>query len=124
MAKVIATLLSGGPGRENGYIPVIIADNGTDSEIADLGGCAILGLLIPTLDTANLTFKVSNLSDGNWYTVKDKGGANTLTIAAGTGAFAVESGDLDDLKGYRFVKIIADASQTNGPRTLIWIVKG
>ena len=122
MAKEIVTLLPG-PGRENGYISVIIADEGTESEIADLAGFAVLGLLIPTIDAASLTFQVSNLSTGTFYTVKAKDLA-VLTIASGTGALAIDSTVLDGLKGYRFVKIKASAAQNGGPRTLIWIVKG
>lgn len=128
MAKTIVTTLDG-RGRENGYVSVIIAktaegEAGLVSGIADLGGFAVLGLLIPTLDSANLTFQVSNLSTGTFYTVKDKGGATALTITAGTGDWAVESGDLDDLKGYRFVKIVASAAQVTAARTLIWVCKG
>jgi len=123
MAKVIATLLPG-PGRENGYISVTIAKDGTVSEIADLGGFATLGLLVPTLNAANLTFQVSNLSTGTFYDLYDKAGATKTILTMGTGAKAIESVDLEDLKGYRFVKIVASAAQTTAARTLIWIVKG
>ena len=80
MAKVIITSLPSGPGRENGYLPVVIAKGGTVSTIADLGGMTTLGLLVPTLDAANLTFQVSNLSDGTFYDLYDKAGANKLTL--------------------------------------------
>jgi len=123
MAKEIVTLLPG-PGRENGYIPVIIADKGTDSEIADLAGFAVVGLLIPTLDTTDLTFKVSNLSTEDWYVVKDKAGINEFKITATIGGFAIQSKDMDELKGYRFIQIIASANQNGGARTFTWIVKG
>lgn len=113
-----------GSGRENGYVTCVIAKDETDSAVVDIQGFTVMGLLIPTLDSANLTFKVSNLSDGTFYTVKDKGGASSLTIAAGTGAFAVESTDLDDLRGYRYIQIIASAGQTTAARTFTWVLKG
>lgn len=119
----MVTKLSGS-GRENGYVTCVIAKDGTDSAVVDIQGFAVVGLLIPTIDTANLTFKVSNLSDGDFYTVKDKGGASSLTIATGTGAFAVESTDLDDLRGYRYIQIIASAGQTTADVTFVFVLKG
>lgn len=127
MAKEIVTLLPG-EGRQNGYIPVVIADTETESAIADLAGFAVLGLLIPTIDDCNITFLVNNLSTGTFRTLKrnvlaDDTMTNVL-LKVGTGNMAVSSVSLEHLKGWRFVKIKTSAAQNGGPHTLIWIVKG
>ena len=80
-------------------------------------------LLIPTIDSANLTFTVSNLVAGTYYTVKDMDGA-TFTITAGTGLFAVGSDDLSPLFGYRFIKVVSSATQSTGAVTFTFTVKG
>ena len=122
MAKTSVTRLSG-KGRENGHLSVVIAKDGTVSGIADIEGFAVVGLLIPTIDTSTITFQVSNLSTGDFYTIKAKD-LTALTIASGTGALAVDSTVLDALRGYRFIKIIAGAAQTTAARTFIFILKG
>lgn len=126
-AKEVVTLLAG-PGRENGHIPVVIDDDGYYSEIADLAGFAVLGLLIPTLDTTDINFYVSNLSGGDFRILRrnkeSDDSMEDIKLEVGTGAMAISSVSLECLKGWRFVKIKTSAQQTNGPRTLIWIVKG
>uniref|UniRef100_A0A6M3JQW3 Uncharacterized protein n=1 Tax=viral metagenome TaxID=1070528 RepID=A0A6M3JQW3_9ZZZZ len=112
-----------GQGRQNGYNTCVIADEGTTSAAVDTEGYGITGLLIPTIDTANLTFTVSNLSDGTFYTVKDMDGS-TFTITAGTGAFAVGSDDLSPLFGYRFIKVVSSATQSTAAVTFTFTLKG
>lgn len=112
-----------GNGRQNGYIDVVILNTGTVSTIADLEGFAVLGLLIPTITSATLTFQVAKERTGTYYTVKSIDASTAFTIAASTGACAVESNDLEALKGYRFIKIVAGASQ-GAERTLTFVVKG
>ena len=111
-----------GKGRYNGYTTCVIAQDATTSAAADLEGCAIMGLLIPAIDSANLTFTASNLYAGTYYTVKDKD-ASTFTIAAATGSLAISSDDLTPLAGYRYVKIVASASQTSAAVTFIFTLK-
>ena len=100
----------------------VIAINGTTSSAVDLEDCEIVGLIIPTLISANLTFTVSSALAGTYVPLKTKGAA-ALSITATTGGFAVESDDLVGLKGYRFVKIVADAEQTVTARTFTWLLK-
>jgi len=111
-----------GQGRQHGYTTCITAKNGSTSAVADIEGYAITGLLIPTIDTGNITFTVSNLVGGTYYTLKDMDGA-TFTITAGTGAFAVGSDDLSPLFGYRFIKVVS-AAQTTAAVTFTFTVKG
>ncbi len=112
-----------GQGRQHGYTTCVIADEGTTSAAADIEGYGITGLLIPTIDSANLTFQVSNLVGGTYYTVKDMDGA-TFTITSGTGAFAVGADDLSPLFGYRFIKVVSSAAQTTAAVTFIFTLKG
>ena len=99
-----------------------IAIDGQTSGVVDLEDAEIVGLIIPTLISANLTFTVSSALAGDYVALKSKGAA-ALTIAATTGDFAVSSNDLAGLKGYRFVKIYADAQQTVTPRVFTWLLK-
>jgi len=112
-----------GAGRQHGYVTAEIADEGTTSAAADLEGYGITGLLIPTIDSANLTFTVSNLLAGTYYTVKDMDGS-TFTITAGTGNLAVGADDLSPLLGYRFIKIVSSATQSTAAVTFTFTVKG
>ena len=99
-----------------------IAINGLTSGAVDLEDCEILGLIIPTLISANLTFTVCDTLAGTYVALKSKGAA-ALSITATTGDFAVSSDDLTGLRGYRFVKIVADAAQTTTARIFIWQLK-
>jgi len=99
-----------------------IAIDGLTSSAVDLEDCEILGLIIPTLISANLTFTVSSALAGTYVALESKDAA-ALTIAAATGGFAVVSSDLLGLKGYRFVKIVADAQQTTTARVFTWLLK-
>ena len=111
-----------GHAREHGYNPVITASGETDGAVADLYGFTNYGLLIPTITSAALTFEASNLYAGTYYTVTDQAGTTPLTISSGTGAIAVESSDLTQLAGYRYIKIISSAAQGDN-RTFIWTLK-
>ena len=99
-----------------------IAIDGQTSSAVDLEDCEILGLILPALISCNLTFTVCATLAGTYVALKSKGAA-ALTITATTGGFAVESDDLVGLKGYRFVKIYADAQQTTTARTFTWLLK-
>jgi len=109
-----------------------IAKDGTISTVVDLEDLSILGLLVPALDSANLTFTASDTSDGTFVTVKTvyldstDSFAATLadfTIPAATGGIAIDSSVLDALKGYRYIKVVASAGQTTAARTFTWILK-
>lgn len=111
-----------GKGRSHGYNTCATVSGATESSVVDLHGFVNYGLMIPTIDTGDLTFKASNIEAGTYYTVTDKGGSTAFTVAAGTGGMAIESDDLKALAGYRYIKVVS-ASQT-AERTFIWTVKG
>ena len=112
-----------GQGRQNGYIDSVILNTETDSAIADLEGFVVVGLLIPTITSQALTFKVAKTRTGTYYTVKSQDASTAFTITASVGACAIECNDLEALKGYRFIKIISAGAQ-GADRTFTWIVKG
>ena len=99
-----------------------ISISGQTSGAVDLEDCEILGLILPTLDSTNLTFTVSSTLTGDYVALKSKG-ASALSITATTGAFAVTSDDLIGLKGYRFVKIVASAAQNSAAVTFTFLLK-
>ncbi len=100
----------------------VIALNGTVSDAIDLEGMKEIGLIIPTIDTGNVSFTVSTAIDGTFVALKSKG-ALLVEIDAATGAFAVGSDDLKPLIGYRFVRVVA-ATQTSGAVTFTFTGKG
>jgi len=100
-----------------------IAKDGTTSGAVDLEDSDVLGLILPALDNAALTFTVSATLAGTYVTLKSQDASTAFTITASTGSCAIESNDLDALKGYRFVKIVAGAAQTTAARTFTWILK-
>ena len=112
-----------GNGRQNGYIDTVIASGAKESGVADLEGFAVLGLIIPTITSAAITFKVSKIRGGTYVTVKSQDASTAFTITASTGGCAIESNDLDALKGYRYIKVVSANAQA-AERTFTWIVKG
>lgn len=103
-------------------VEIDISDSVTVSDIVDLGNRAIMGLLIPTLDSGDLTFQVAESATGTFRTLKNKSGT-VHTITAGTGDLAIDSDDLKALAGYRFVKIVSATTQTSD-RTFHFLLKG
>ena len=93
----------------------------TISAAVDLGGCELIGLILPTIITGDVTFTVCDTLAGTYVALKAKGGT-ALTITAGTGNFAVASDDLAPLAAYRFVKIVTAGTQTSNV-TFKFIVK-
>ena len=113
-----------GKGRSHGYTTCTIDLSGTESSVADLEGYCNFGLLVPALCSGTLTFKVSNLYDGTYYTVKDKDSATAFALTDAATARAVESDDLKALAGYRYIKVVSDTAQGDGARTITWVTKG
>lgn len=103
-------------------VTATIASGQTVSGAVSLKGVAV-GLLIPTLDSANLTFQASDALAGTYRTVKDASGA-ALTITAGTGDLAVGAVVLEPLTAFAFIKVVASAAQSGGARALVFTVRG
>jgi hypothetical protein len=93
-----------------------IAAAGTTSSEVNLGADGVVGLDVPTIDSANLTFTVATEPGGTFRQLKDAAG-NAYTVTAGTGSayFA-----LDPLifAGVKNLKIVASAAQAGGARTI------
>lgn len=110
-----------GKGRSHGYTTCTTVSGATESSVADLEGYANYGLLIPDVVDGSITFKVSNIEDGTFYTAQAKDGTD-FTLTSGIDPCAIESDDLKALAGYRYVKIVSTAQTSL--ITFIWTVKG
>ncbi len=110
-----------GNGREHGYTTCTIISGATESTAADIEGFCNVGLLIPTIESAALTFQVSNLVDGTYYTLVD-GNRDTITLASGTGAVAIQSSFVGRNEAWRYAKVIASTVQTSD-RIITFVVK-
>ena len=94
----------------------VMADDGTLSAAAELGGADILGLYIPTIVSAVLKFKACDTVGGTYSYVMDNDN-HELSIAATTGNFWLSGTYLEPLRGLPFLKIESSVSQTGGPET-------
>lgn len=97
------------------------SEDATHSEMVDLEGEAIAGLIIPTIDTGNITFEVTHDKDVAPVALKTLDG-NDVAITAGGGGFAVSASELDHLAGFRFVRIVTAGTQT-ADRKFQWVLK-
>lgn len=98
----------------------IATDNDLSSE-ADFGGSAVVGLIVPTLDTSTLTFRVAAASGGAAFPLVNELGG-TISIAAGVGSAAISGTPLLPLSPYRFVSIATSGTQSAN-RTFTWVLK-
>lgn len=100
---------------------ITIATDDNDTAPADLRGYGLIGLIVPVIDAANLTFYVSEIEGGTYRQLYTAGGA-AVTVTGGTGDFAVSASALAGLGAYRWVKIHTSAVQTAN-RTFKWVLK-
>jgi len=113
-----------GHARQHGYNTCTVVSGATKSSVIDLYGFTNYGLMIPTISEGTVTFEASNLEDGTFYVVTDKGASTALTIASSTGGFAVESDDLAPLAGYRYVKVVTGVTQSGiADVDFVWTLK-
>jgi len=91
------------------------------SAAVDIGSFMVVGLLIPTIDSGNVTFLVCDTLAGTYQDLK-KSDASAVSITAGTGNFAVSADDLTPLAAFRFIKVKTAVAQTED-RTFKFIVK-
>lgn len=108
-------------GRQIGSDTAAIAQSATTSAAVDLAGFSVVGLFIPALTSANLTFTVAPSATGTFQTVKTVAG-DAFTVTATTGDFAVSSDELGDLAAYSHIKIVSSVTQA-AARTFTWYVK-
>jgi hypothetical protein len=98
----------------------VIAKDGQLSTEVDLGGIykRVL-LLIPAIDTAQISVRVAKESGGTFYpvhtfTYADGDGTVLQATASGTGEISVPF----DVGGAEFLKVYASAAQTTAERTV------
>ena len=113
-------------GYYQNFISGTITANGTLSQEYDLGEHAhAIGLYASGLSTGTLEFLVAlqPLALGGTYTNLRKLDATKVVTGSVSGTVAFGGDALAPIAPYRYVQIIASASQTNGP-TLTFVVKG
>jgi len=87
----------------------------------DLRGYGMIGLIVPTITPANLTFTVSETQAGAYVTVYNEDGqAWTLTTAAGNRAISAD--DMAPLCAYRWVRVVTSVAQ-GAQRVFRFVVK-
>jgi len=87
-------------------VDVIIADETSLSAAGALGDLSVIGLVVPTFDSAALTFQVSTVGT-TYYNLYDEAG-NEVVIPAST-FNRVVAAPLE-LRGWRFVKVRSGTS--------------
>lgn len=100
---------------------VTIVEGSAESSTLDSEFFAIYGLLVPVLDSCNMTLKVSETPGGAYKTVKAQDGTNEQ-VALGTGDCAVSSEALTVAAGYRYIRVALSVVQS-AERVFTWILK-
>lgn len=93
--------------RRSFFADVVIASGASLSDAIDVTGHVIVGLSLPTIDNAALTFQVAEKSDGTFRNLYDDAG-NEVVIPASTGARSVAVPA--ELVGWSFVKVRSGTS--------------
>jgi len=99
-----------------------IAKLGTLSSAVALGDADIIGLDIPEIDNATLTFSSSLTLAGTYRTVKGLT-LVPLATAAGTGEVYLGADVLSPLRGCRFIKITSSNPQNTAAVALTFKIK-
>ena len=102
---------------------IVASVSATESDVVDLGNRGILGLILPTIVSGNITFNVAANPSDTPVEVKGADGS-AISITAGEGAFAVSSDDLAELAAYRWIQIVTAGTQTSESLEFIWVLKG
>lgn len=90
----------------------VVAPAGTTSSEVNLGADTPVGLDVPTIDSAAITFTVAKDVAGTFRPLKDRDG-NTYTIPASTGNAYIAL-DPSTFAGVRNLKIVLGAGWTAG----------
>lgn len=97
------------------YETVTIAASGTVSGAIDLHGCTPVGVFVPsTFDGTTIKFQASTTLDGTYVAVEDGAGTPaeiTLNTSAASKYIAISSAIQEQLRGIRFLKLVAGTSQ-------------
>lgn len=102
-----------------------IASGAASSTVLSLENAPLVGMVIPTLTSCNLTVYVSMETAASGYAPLKDGAAVPNPLMAWTsttGGFAVGSRDLADLTGYRYMQLVSSVNQ-GGLRTFAILLK-
>lgn len=96
-----------------------IADEGTKSNGVLIGNPTDIGLIIGTLNpAATLAVQVANVDDDAAYVgLCDKEGTAILVVASSSGGKAIDTNQMGAVLGYRYLRVVAGAAQTEGGTT-------
>jgi len=97
------------------------SEDTTHSAIVDFRDAAVVGLILPALDSGNITFEVAHEDDPTKMVPLKKIDGTAVTVTAGTGGFAVSASELDHLAGYQFARIVCAAQSVD--REFIFLIK-
>ena len=76
-----------------------------------------LGVFIPTIDSATITFHGCATEDGTYAAVKDST-ATLIAVSASTGNFWLDGDFIARFKYIPWMKVVLGAAQTGGARTI------
>ncbi len=100
---------------------LILPDNGQTSVVIPLNGLTLVGVMLPAgIVSTALTFTMSDAADGTFVPVYGVSGAISYTISASK-YFAL---DPKDFQGIAFIKLVFGSSETGGPLTIKYFMKG
>jgi len=105
-----------------------VAVNDHVTPAVDLGDAAMIGLIVPPLQTCNgdmtLTFRVShNGQEGTFRPLYNEDGTEYDVNIGAAGSRAISTDDLAPLAAYRYVKIHLDCAQI-ADATFYFVLKG
>lgn len=108
-------------GYFNPSVPAVISAAGTKSAAIQLGGMALVGLILPaTFTGTTLTFEVCSTLAGTYTPLYDSANALvSMTVAQGR-AYAVAPANF---QGIQFLKIVSGSTEGSA-RTIICSTKG
>lgn len=112
----------GGAGRQHGYVAGTIDKNAVSTGAVDLEGYTIAGLMIPTIDSASVTFRTCNTATGTFVDITSSAGT-VHSIDAATGGKVIDADALTFLSAFRYIEIVTTASQTTASVDFTFIVK-
>ena len=100
------------------------AASATTTSALDKRGYAVIGLIVPTIDSAAFTATVSS-DNSTFHTLKDGAGTSVSFLTASTGSCAISGGSgFSALEPWPYVKFVFGAAQTSASRALTVVMQG
>lgn len=87
----------------------IIENGATESNAINIEYFTFISLILPVLNSGDITFKVAGKSNGTYVTLHKIDGT-IVTVNAGTGNKAIAY--IEELAGYKWIKIVSATTQT------------